>query len=690
MKLLNLREKRDRAARRARRTDRAADWTVYNRLDAAAGRHANKLYRRQWASLCQRMEEDVSSRRLFDTLRRITEPQANRQPLAALAISSGLSFVEYAERFADRFAPPSPANAANIAAPERPRSDASPLPVASEGPCDAPFTAAELNNALQRCRRRSAPGPDGVTYQMLRNLDAQQRQILLQQTNLVWERYELLEDWRTAVVCPIRKAGRPPTELSGYRPVALTSAEGKLMEHMALQRLNERAAEADLFDERQTGFRGMRCTADSISDVVTALEHARAAGQFALLLLLDVSSAFDNVHRAPILAVLEGAGVSGRLLRYVHGFLSGRTMRVRVGGKLSKPRPVDMGVLQGSVLSPFLLNVAMSVVPASLPTSGRHHVYMSIYADDIALWCPGPPGEAFRVRGCLQGALTAIDAGLRDIGLSLSADKSVAMACVSLSRAHFAPLSLDGTPIPWRKSVRYLGLEIDWRLSFRPAATKACLQMKRITAAVHKLTARGQGISQQAALRLYIAAALGAVLYALPLVTVRKPCWKKLELQHRKSLRVCLGLPENSQCAATLAEAGAWPLELQAARRALNHLDRLHHAPDGGSLLQRMRSHPRSRMGAALLEYEQLTQGPPPYGSSASSASRGKREHTTLLCSSWPEPSYTRSSRTISSCTPTAQWPATAAPLLWRPPSPPCDCTASNTQPSWAPPPRRS
>ncbi|KAK8778435.1 hypothetical protein V5799_020224 [Amblyomma americanum] len=461
------------------------------------------------------MEEDVSSRTLFDTLRRITEPQGNRQPLAALAISSELSFVELAARFADRFAPPSPANATNIAAPESPRSDASPSPVASEGPCDALFTGAELNNALQRCRRRSAPGPDGVTYQMLRNLDAQQRQILLQQINLVWERGELAEDWRTAVVCPIRKAGRLPTELSGYRPVALISAAGKLMEHMTLQRLNERAAEADLFDERQTGFRGMRCTADSISDVVTALEHARAAGQVALLLLLDVSGAFDNVHRAPILAVLEGAGVSGRLLRYVHGFLSGRTMCVRVGGKLSEPRLVDMGVPQGSVLSPFLFNVAMSVVPASLPTSGRHDVYMSIYADDRALWCRGPPGEEFRVRGCLQGALTAIDASLRCLGLSLSADKSVAIACVSCSRAHLAPLSLDETPIPWLKSVRYLHLHIDWRLSFRPAAPKACLQMKRIT-----LEARASPSKPRCG---YTMPQLWGRC-SMPLVTVRKPC----------------------------------------------------------------------------------------------------------------------------------------------------------------------
>lgn len=79
-------------------------------------------------------------------------------------------------------------------------------------------------------------------------------------------------------------------------------ASGANVEHMALRRLYAR----DLF-ERQTGFRRMRCTADSIADV-SALEHTMAAWQVALLLLLDVSSAFDNVHRVVILTRLGRGG----------------------------------------------------------------------------------------------------------------------------------------------------------------------------------------------------------------------------------------------------------------------------------------------------------------------------------------------------------------------------------------------
>lgn len=148
-----------------------------------------------------------------------------------------------------------------------------------------------------------------MSYQILHNL-AEQCWILLQQVTMVWESGSLPEDWRTAIVCPIHKPGRPPTEMAGYRPVALTSAAGKLMEHMALQRLSKR--EAGLFDERQTCFRGMCCTADYISDVVSASENARAARQTALLLLLDLSSAFESMCCAAILVRVKGAGVDGR------------------------------------------------------------------------------------------------------------------------------------------------------------------------------------------------------------------------------------------------------------------------------------------------------------------------------------------------------------------------------------------
>ncbi|KAH7986085.1 hypothetical protein HPB49_026128 [Dermacentor silvarum] len=135
--------------------------------------------------------------------------------------------------------------------------------------------------------------------------------------------------------------------------------------------------------------RCQRCTADSISDVVATLEDAKATGDVAMLVLLDVKSAFDGLPHAVIEACLDRLGLSGCLRRFISAFLTGRTSRVRVGQELCEPRDITTGVPQGSVLSPFLFNMALAGLPASLPADPQFPVRCSIYADDVALWTRG-------------------------------------------------------------------------------------------------------------------------------------------------------------------------------------------------------------------------------------------------------------------------------------------------------------
>ncbi|XP_037577106.1 uncharacterized protein LOC119459384 [Dermacentor silvarum] len=115
-------------------------------------------------------------------------------------------------------------------------------------------------------------------------------------------------------------------------------------------RLEWIAAQLQYFPEQQSGFRCQRCTADSISDVVATLEDAKATGDVAMLVLLDVKSAFDGLPHAVIKACLDRLGLSGCLRRFISAFLTGRTFRVRVGQELSEPRDITTGVPQGSIL----------------------------------------------------------------------------------------------------------------------------------------------------------------------------------------------------------------------------------------------------------------------------------------------------------------------------------------------------
>ncbi|KAH7941091.1 hypothetical protein HPB49_009996 [Dermacentor silvarum] len=147
-----------------------------------------------------------------------------------------------------------------------------------------PLQEHELAIALTKAKRRSAPGADGITFQMLQNLDRAARRQLLGAMNEVWETGLLPEAWLTMVVVPIRKPGRPATAITSYRPVSLTSA----------------AWAVDFLPEQQTGCRRHRYTADSIADVISTLEEARSNGEVALLILLDIQSAFDGLPHSVI------------------------------------------------------------------------------------------------------------------------------------------------------------------------------------------------------------------------------------------------------------------------------------------------------------------------------------------------------------------------------------------------------
>ncbi|KAH7964692.1 hypothetical protein HPB49_000680 [Dermacentor silvarum] len=63
---------------------------------------------------------------------------------------------------------------------------------------DGDFTMAELNIALLGNNRTLAPGPDGITYTLLRNLPHGDKETLLSHINEHWNTGSLPDEWRTS------------------------------------------------------------------------------------------------------------------------------------------------------------------------------------------------------------------------------------------------------------------------------------------------------------------------------------------------------------------------------------------------------------------------------------------------------------------------------------------------------------
>ncbi|KAH7959820.1 hypothetical protein HPB49_014044 [Dermacentor silvarum] len=364
------------------------------------------------------------------------------------------------------------------------------------------------------------------------------------------------------------------------------------MEVMALSRLQWIADIRGVFPPEQCGFRTHRSTADCLAAVVGTLEQASRDGHAAFLLLLDVQSAFDSLPHDTIISAVRALGVEGRLLAYVRAFLTDRWSVVRVGRATSSPRSVTCGVPQGSVLSPFLFNLALAPISECVRTSGPS---LCVPWSTWTTWrssSGGPLATMAQMRLQLQAAPDAVGDFLRAIGLRLSAAKSEAIMVHprAAARRHTGCVVVDGVPLPWRLTVRYLGLTIDHRLTWLPA-------VKRLRAAMHQV---------EGAVRALLALALSRVLYALPLCNLRPHLWRRIDGDHRRVLRMCHGLPSASRVAETLAETGAWPVSLTADLRALGHLERLSRAPGAGPMLSYLRELPKSRVVMLIELFDSL------------------------------------------------------------------------------------
>jgi len=90
-------------------------------------------------------------------------------------------------------------------------------------------------------------------------------------------------------------------------------------------------------------------------------------GDTAMLVLLDLSAAFDTVDHGILLERLQVSfGVDSSALAWFRSYLAGRRQHVRCGGKCSALSDVIYGVPQGSVIGPILFNLYTADLASSV------------------------------------------------------------------------------------------------------------------------------------------------------------------------------------------------------------------------------------------------------------------------------------------------------------------------------------
>ena len=187
---------------------------------------------------------------------------------------------------------------------------------------------------------------------------------------------------KSAIVVPVlKKKNLDINDCKNYRPISNLPFISKLLERVIASQLTLYLNDNHLLPDCQSAYRTLFSTESALLKVTSDISMAADRGQLTLLMMLDLSAAFDTVDHEIILTRLNKSfGLSDVALDCFRSYLQGRTQVVSSGGTLSNTSSMLCGVPQGSVLGPLLFVLLYTV--DILLIIEKNGLFGHMYADD--------------------------------------------------------------------------------------------------------------------------------------------------------------------------------------------------------------------------------------------------------------------------------------------------------------------
>jgi len=279
--------------------------------------------------------------------------------------------------------------------------------------------------------------------------------------------------WKMANILPIPKV-KYPVEPKDYRPISILCVLGKALEKIVHKQVCDYLSLNNMFPQYQSGFRNLHSTSTSLLRVADDIRQAMDSKLITLLVLLDLSKAFDCVHHGLLLSKLKFLGFSDAVVGWFESYLLDRAHRVFVNEQdCSDWAFIDTGVPQGSVLGPLLFILYLIDLPMIL-SHCKHHSY----ADDLQLYIHFPLHSFNECLLNMQSDIANVIEYCTSHNLLLNISKTQPIIISTprflnkLNSQGVPQLTINNCVVPYFNSVNNLGLIFDSTLSWNDHCIK--------------------------------------------------------------------------------------------------------------------------------------------------------------------------------------------------------------------------
>lgn len=411
---------------------------------------------------------------------------------------------------------------------------------------ETPFTFNELTAAIKRSNFKSAPGRDKIDFTLISKLPDPILQLILTTFNDIFSKGLFPESWKEFLVLFIPKASP-----GKFRPISLASCLLKLMERMIHARMIQWLESEMFLSPTQFGFRKTRSCADNLAILTTEIYTGFAKNQFTAAIFLDVASAFDNVDPNILSHDLSAIGLPWRYCKFIYNLTSSREIFFKISGETHGPYTSHKGVPQGCILSPLLYILYTNHLDRKLHP--QSHCLQ--FADDIAIFSRS--NSLFNCTSSIQISVDNISAYLLGRGLTVEPTKS---NLVIFSRKQMNPadtaITVKGTRVKGCSEAKFLGLTLDYRLSWKPHLESLLSKCKNLLNIIKCLRSTWWGADPSTLITIYRALIRSSIEYGSAAIPYKSnPLLAKFEVIQRRALRLALGLRNSTPNNVVLAEA---------------------------------------------------------------------------------------------------------------------------------------
>ncbi|KAK3522142.1 hypothetical protein QTP70_026961, partial [Hemibagrus guttatus] len=376
----------------------------------------------------------------------------------------------------------------------------------------------EVRKALKRMKSGKAVGPDDIPVEVWKCLGEAAVEFLANLFNRVLESERMPEEWRRSVLVPIFKNKGDVQSCSNYRGIKLMSHTMKLWERVVEARLRK---VVDIC-EQQYGFMPRKSTTDAIFALRILMEKYRDGQRELHCVFVDLEKAYDRVPREELWYCMRKSGVAEKYVRVVQDMYERSRTVVRCAVGQTEEFNVEVGLHQGSALSPFLFAIVMDQLSEEVR---QESPWTMMFADDIVICSES--------REQVEENLERWRFALERRGMKVSRSKTEYM-CVN-EREGSGTVRLQGEEVKKVQEFKYLGstvqsngecgkevkkrVQAGWN-GWRKVSGVLCDQ---------KISARIKG-------KVYRTVVRPAMLYGLETVSLRKRQESELEVAELKML----------------------------------------------------------------------------------------------------------------------------------------------------------